>query len=252
MQIKTLKNKFKETFGLTLRVYDGRSFADENKTVASIRKKQGSGELSIRKNMLVGNLEEKIMEMFGVKTQISGSDDSYLCDNNLSLSKALKKDNVKLSRKNRKSETTGEVKTETEADTQISTGEDATVSNKSELEEIIENDCVMDFLEGMENKIMETGMLTGLVGISSFDIALNLEAYQGDSDVRLKLVIDIGHEENNFSVIDDQVEEISDTVRDYCSEKGLFDMLEEQGVEEADEVLDWCPVTFNDEIPKLD
>ena len=103
MKVSTVKSRFKEEFGLTLRVYDGRSFSDENKTVAAIRKKQGSGELSVRKSMLVGNLEEKILDLFGIKCQIAGSDDSYLCDNKLSLAGALKKDASRITRKNEKS-----------------------------------------------------------------------------------------------------------------------------------------------------
>jgi len=38
MKVKTLKAGFKENFGLTLRVYDGRSFADDNATLAATRK----------------------------------------------------------------------------------------------------------------------------------------------------------------------------------------------------------------------
>ena len=46
--------------------------------------------------MKVGTLEKKIEDEFGVKVQIAGSDDSYLCDNNLSLARAHKKDQKKL------------------------------------------------------------------------------------------------------------------------------------------------------------
>jgi hypothetical protein len=48
MKVKTLKSEFKDEFGLTLRVYDGRSFADEDATLASIRKgdSKGGGVLS--------------------------------------------------------------------------------------------------------------------------------------------------------------------------------------------------------------
>ena len=50
-------------FGLTLRVYDGRSFADPTQTLGQVRKKKGSGKaLSVAKNMKVGNLEDKFEE----------------------------------------------------------------------------------------------------------------------------------------------------------------------------------------------
>ncbi len=93
MKVKTLQAQFKEEFGLTLRVYDGRSFADEDATLASIRKGDTKGgEFSPRKNTKVGNLEDRIMDMFGIKTQIAGSDDSYLCDNDKTLAGALEAD----------------------------------------------------------------------------------------------------------------------------------------------------------------
>ena len=37
--------------------------------------------LSVAKNMKVGNLEGKFEEEFGLKVQVAGSDDSYLCNN---------------------------------------------------------------------------------------------------------------------------------------------------------------------------
>jgi len=102
MNISTLQERFNEEFGLTLRVYDGRSFADPSKTIAAVRKKKGSGELSVRKSMQVGNLEDKIMDLYGIKVQIAGSDDSYLCDNSLTLAKAIEKDALKLAKKSKK------------------------------------------------------------------------------------------------------------------------------------------------------
>jgi len=72
IKVATLKQRFLKEFGLTLRVYDGRSFADEGQTISQIRKKKGSGDLSVRKSMKVGTLEEKIESEFGIKVQIAG------------------------------------------------------------------------------------------------------------------------------------------------------------------------------------
>ncbi|MBT6325929.1 MAG: hypothetical protein HOJ35_08165 [Bdellovibrionales bacterium] len=99
IKVETLKKRFHDEFGLTLRVYDGRSFADEGKTIGQIRKKKGSGDLSIKKNMKVGTLEEKIEEEFGIKVQIAGSDNSYLCENDLTLASTQEKDERKLKKK---------------------------------------------------------------------------------------------------------------------------------------------------------
>jgi len=105
MKVKTLKSQFKDEFSLTLRVYDGRSFADDDSTLAAIRKGDSKGgEFTPRKNTKVGNLEDKFQEMFGIKVQISGSDDSYLCDNDLTLQGASEKDFKKLERKQQKDE----------------------------------------------------------------------------------------------------------------------------------------------------
>ena len=102
IKVSTLKKRFHKEFGLTLRVYEGRSFADESQTIGQIRKKEGSGELSIKKNMKVGTLEEKIEEEFGIKVQIAGSDDSYLCKNELTLASAHEKGQKRINKKNKK------------------------------------------------------------------------------------------------------------------------------------------------------
>ena len=103
IKVKTLQKTFKEEFGLTLRVYDGRSFADEDSTLASIRKGDSKGgEFAPKKNTTIGNLEDKIMDMFGIKTQVAGSDDSYLCKNGLTLKSALEEDEKKMLKKKNK------------------------------------------------------------------------------------------------------------------------------------------------------
>ena len=109
MKVSTLQEGFLKEFGLTLRIYDGRAFADLNETLAQVRKKKGSGkDLSVAKNMKVGNLEDKFKEEFGLKVQVAGSDDSYLCDNNLTLKAAQEEDEKKLARKERKAARQGE------------------------------------------------------------------------------------------------------------------------------------------------
>jgi len=68
MKAKTLKSQFKEEFGLTLRFYDGRSFADNEVTLASIRKGDcKGGEFLPRKNLKVGDFEDKIMAILKYK-----------------------------------------------------------------------------------------------------------------------------------------------------------------------------------------
>lgn len=100
MNVKTLKKEFNSEFGLTLRVYDGRSFADDEVTLASISKGDvKDAEFSPKKNMKIGNFEDKFQELFGIKVQIAGSDDSYLCNNDYTLAKALEMDEKRIAKK---------------------------------------------------------------------------------------------------------------------------------------------------------
>ena len=100
MHVKTLKEQFQATFGLTLRVYDGRSFAVDNVTLVSIRKDGGkSGEFCPASNTTVGMFENEVKNLFGIEIQVAGSDDSYLCRNELTLADALIEDQRKLNKK---------------------------------------------------------------------------------------------------------------------------------------------------------
>ena len=66
--VKTLKANFKEEYGSTLRVYVGKKFADDDATLASIRKEDAKGgEVKINGKMLVGNFEKKIFEELNCK-----------------------------------------------------------------------------------------------------------------------------------------------------------------------------------------
>jgi hypothetical protein len=87
MSVKTLRKQFKEAYGSTLRVYHGSRFADEDATLASIRKSDAKGgDLKVNGNLKVGNFEERFLETFGIKVQVSSVDDSSLVNNDLSLS----------------------------------------------------------------------------------------------------------------------------------------------------------------------
>jgi hypothetical protein len=91
MTVKNLKKQFKDAFGSTLRVYNGAKFADDDATLASIRKGDSKGgELEVKGNMQVGNFEKKMMELYGIKVQVASSDDSKLVDNSLTLSQSGK------------------------------------------------------------------------------------------------------------------------------------------------------------------
>lgn len=90
MKVKTLKKQFKDAFGATLRVYKaGVGFADDEATLASIRAEGAKGgEIKVVGNMKVGNFEDKIKELYGIKVQVATADDSALANNDITLSAA--------------------------------------------------------------------------------------------------------------------------------------------------------------------
>ena len=86
MKVNTLKSQFKSAFGSTLRIYNGVKFADDEATLASIRKGDAKGgEFKVGGQMQVGNFEKKFMETFGIKVQVATKDDSELADNSATL-----------------------------------------------------------------------------------------------------------------------------------------------------------------------
>jgi hypothetical protein len=89
MKVKTLRKQFKDAFGATLRVYKGNQFADEDATLASIRVGDAKGgELKCAGNLKVGNFENKMKELFGVKVQVANKDDNALANNDITIAAA--------------------------------------------------------------------------------------------------------------------------------------------------------------------
>ena len=175
MKVSTLQEGFLKEFGLTLRVYDGRSFADPTQTLAQVRKKKGSGKaLSVAKNMKVGNLEDKFEEEFGLKVQIAGSDDSYLCKNELTLNAAQQEDEKKLARKERKSARQAEVSYDGD-------GGDDFIIEDSEIEGVME--VSITDVNGVEYIYSITGQMKVSTLQEGFlkEFGLTLRVYDGRS-----------------------------------------------------------------------
>ena len=84
-----LKYEFKKEYGLTLRVYEGKQFADEEVTLASLASKKVE-EFSASGNMLVGNFEKKFEEATGLKVQVASPNDKELVSNINTLSERNK------------------------------------------------------------------------------------------------------------------------------------------------------------------
>lgn len=89
MTVKRLKENFKNEFGGTLRVYDGRAKADDNATLASIcRNEDAKGEeLVCNGHLTVGSFERRMRDIFGIKVQVATPDDWTLALDGITLSK---------------------------------------------------------------------------------------------------------------------------------------------------------------------
>ena len=91
-KVSTLAREFKQEYGLTLDVKEGKGnrSADTRKTLAEIRgPKAPSGKsFSIRANMNVGNLEKKFLGM-GIKVNIKKARGGFI-DNNVTLGSVRK------------------------------------------------------------------------------------------------------------------------------------------------------------------
>ena len=86
MKVDTFKDNFKETFGVTIRVYKGPRFADGDVTLSSIRSEDAKGgTISINGKTHVKNVEKMFEDEMGIKVQVENSDGA-LADNNVSLS----------------------------------------------------------------------------------------------------------------------------------------------------------------------
>ena len=89
MTVKRLKENFKNDFGGTLRVYDGREKADDNATLASIRRNEDAkgGELVCNGHLTVGSFERRMRDIFGIKVQVATPDDWTLALDGITLAK---------------------------------------------------------------------------------------------------------------------------------------------------------------------
>jgi hypothetical protein len=101
-KVALLQKKFLSEFGLNIRIYDGRSQANPDAILANLGKHKGTGKaVLVTKNTEVGDFEDKFMKEFGLKVEVFGSDDSYLCNKDFALNAAQQADTIKLARKSK-------------------------------------------------------------------------------------------------------------------------------------------------------
>lgn len=89
--VQSIKRQFSEEFNCNIRIYKGNKFADSKTKISELSKTDNpGGELDLGARSRVENVERYFMETFGIKVQISNSDDSKLADNSMTLTQAGK------------------------------------------------------------------------------------------------------------------------------------------------------------------
>ena len=95
MKVKGLKEKFKDTFGLTLRVYTTvtcKSPAKDDATLASIRAEGAKGgEITVGSNRKVGSFEKMVADAYGIGVQVANSSNTKLASDDDTLAAAAQK-----------------------------------------------------------------------------------------------------------------------------------------------------------------
>jgi hypothetical protein len=100
-KIKTIQSEFKSNFGLTLRVYKGKMFADSEMTFAQLNSKTTkdinaqNSDLKILSNLKIGEFEELISAHYGVTIQVANEFNTYCINNKYTLGQASRKEDLK-------------------------------------------------------------------------------------------------------------------------------------------------------------
>jgi hypothetical protein len=99
-KLKTIQAEFKANFGLTLRIYKGKQFADPELTIAALNHKTSkeisakSGDLSIKASTNIGDFEKLIEQHYGLTVQVANEFDTYCVNNKYTLGQAARKEDL--------------------------------------------------------------------------------------------------------------------------------------------------------------
>ena len=99
-KVKTVQADFKENFGLTLRVYKGKTLADSNLTFAQLNQRTSKDvnwnaeDLKIRANMTIKQVEDMIDNHFGLTVQVANEYDTYCVGNHYTIGQAARKEDL--------------------------------------------------------------------------------------------------------------------------------------------------------------
>ncbi len=89
--VQSVKKQFSKEFSCNIRIYNGTKFADDKMKISDLSKTDNpGGDLELGARSRVENVEKYFKDTFGIKVQISNSDDTKLADNEMTLTQAGK------------------------------------------------------------------------------------------------------------------------------------------------------------------
>ena len=89
--VQSIKSQFSKEFSCNIRIYNGIKFADAKMKISDLSKTDNpGGTLELGARSRVENVEKYFKETFGIKVQISNSDDTKLAGNEMTLTQAGK------------------------------------------------------------------------------------------------------------------------------------------------------------------
>lgn len=98
MKVKSVQRLFKENFGLTLRVYKGKQFADPDLTINQLNKKTSDEinankkDITIKASMNTGDFEKEIKNEYGLTVQVADEFNKYLINDKYTLGQASRRE----------------------------------------------------------------------------------------------------------------------------------------------------------------
>ena len=89
--VQSIKKQFSNEFSCNIRIYNGTKFAEDKTKISDLSKTENpGGDLELGARSRVENVEKYFKETFGIKVQISNSDDTKLAGNEMTLTQAGK------------------------------------------------------------------------------------------------------------------------------------------------------------------
>jgi len=112
-------------------------------------------------------------------------------------------------------------------------------------DKVLQNEKISDFVFGIENKLLETGLLTGYIADYALDTTLELKKCVLDGEDAIKIVLDIDPNEEELTLSANQCEVIQDVLLNYMRDKGFYEILEEAGIESGNDVVNWVHISVD-------